>query len=432
MKRNTMKYLVSALAGLGLVVSVTACGKKTEPVQNIDKEGEKIEIKVALWDYSTAEYYKNLIQAFEEDNKDISVKVIEISADEYNDKIQIMLSGGDDVDVVFTKELASLAGLIQKDQVLPLNTYIEKSGIDESYYGGMLNELALNGENYAMPFKKDCTILYYNKDLFDKAGVEYPKDEMTLEEYRMLAAKMTSGEGAEKIYGAHLHTWPRSLQNFARKTGTFQIVDKPVENLADYYDTFLKMQNEDKSIMDYGTLKAGNIHYSGVFYNQQCAMVTMGTWFVNNLLEQKANGTIDFNWGICSLPDMEGTGTKNGVIGVTPVSINAASKHPEEAWKFIEYATGAPGAAVVAKSGIIPAYVDEQVRTTLSGLEGIPDNFSKYINADQFYLEQPLDPNAGELEQINTEEHSLIMCGEISVEKGLQEMQERIDGVLGK
>lgn len=432
MKRNTVKYLMSVLAGLGLVVAVTACGKKTETVPNVDKAGEKTEIKVALWDYSTAEYYKNLIQAFEADNKDISVKVIEISADEYNDKIQIMLSGGDDVDVVFTKELASLAGLIQKGQVLPLNTYIETANIDESYYGGMLNELALNDENYAMPFKKDCTILYYNKDLFDKAGVEYPNDNMTLEEYRVLASKMTSGEGAEKVYGAHLHTWPRSLQNFARKTGDFQIVDKPVENLKAYYDTFLKMQNEDKSIMDYGTLKAGNIHYSGVFYNQQCAMVTMGTWFVNNLLEQKANGTIDFNWGICSLPDMNGTGTKNGVIGVTPVSINAASKHPEEAWKFIEYATGAPGAAIIAKSGIIPAYVDDQVRTTIGGLEGIPENFSEYINANQFYLEQPLDPNAGELEQINTEEHSLIMCGEISAEKGLQEMQDRIDDVLGK
>ena len=334
------------------------------------------------------------------------------------------------MDVVFTKEVASLAGLIQKGQVLSLDDYIQKANIDESYYGGMLNELALDGKVYAMPFKKDCTILYYNKDLFDKAGVEYPKDGMTLTDYRELAAKMTSGEGAEKVYGAHLHTWPRSLQNFARKTDDFQIAEKPVANLADYYDIFLKMQNEDKSIMDYGTLKAGNIHYSGVFYNQQCAMVTMGTWFVNNLLEQKANGTIDFNWGICSLPDIDGSGNANGVIGVTPVSINVASKHPEEAWRFIEFATGAQGAAVIANSGIIPAYVDDNVKSIISGLDGIPENFSDYINADKFYLEQPLHPDAGELEQINSEEHSLIMCGEVSIEEGLQEMQKRIDEVL--
>lgn len=270
--KKMWKQMAMALIGIGTVLSVSACGGKenttsNEPqtTANVAESEAKTEIKVALWDYTNAEYYKNLIEEFEKNNEDISVKVIEISADEYNDKIQIMLSGGDDVDVVFTKEVASLAGLIQKGQVLSLDDYIQKANIDESYYGGMLNELALDGKVYAMPFKKDCTILYYNKDLFDKAGVEYPKDGMTLTDYRELAAKMTSGEGAEKVYGAHLHTWPRSLQNFARKTDDFQIAEKPVANLADYYDIFLKMQNEDKSIMDYGTLKAGNIHYSGVF-----------------------------------------------------------------------------------------------------------------------------------------------------------------------
>ena len=338
--KKMWKQMAMALIGIGAVLSVSACGGKENTTSNepqttanvAESEAEseaKTEIKVALWDYTSAEYFKKLIEEFEKNNEDISVKVIEISADEYNDKIQIMLSGGDDVDVVFTKEVASLAGLIQKGQVLSLDDYIQKANIDESYYGGMLNELALDGKVYAMPFKKDCTILYYNKDLFDKAGVEYPKDGMTLTDYRELAAKMTSGEGAEKVYGAHLNTWPRSLQNFARKTDDFQIAEKPVANLADYYDIFLKMQNEDKSIMDYGTLKAGNIHYSGVFYNQQCAMVTMGTWFVNNLLEQKANGTIDFNWGICSLPDIDGSGNANGVIGVTPVSIKASRRGME-------------------------------------------------------------------------------------------------------
>ena len=239
--KKMWKQMAMALIGIGTVLSVSACGGKenttsNEPqtTANVAESEAKTEIKVALWDYTNAKYYKNLIEEFEKNNEDISVKVIEISADEYNDKIQIMLSGGDDVDVVFTKEVASLAGLIQKGQVLSLDDYIQKANIDESYYGGMLNELALDGKVYAMPFKKDCTILYYNKDLFDKAGVEYPKDGMTLTDYRELAAKMTSGEGAEKVYGAHLHTWPRSLQNFARKTDDFQIAEKPVANLADY------------------------------------------------------------------------------------------------------------------------------------------------------------------------------------------------------
>ena len=43
------------------------------------------------------------------------------------------------------------------------------------------------------------------------------------------------------------------------------------------YEMFLGMQNEDKSAMDYGTLKTGNVHYSGPFYKEQVAMELMGT-----------------------------------------------------------------------------------------------------------------------------------------------------------
>ena len=82
---------------------------KPKKTTNLAENKAKTKIKLALCDYTNAKYYKNLIEEFEKNNEDISVKVIEISADEYNDKIQIMLSGGDDVDVVFTKEVASLA-----------------------------------------------------------------------------------------------------------------------------------------------------------------------------------------------------------------------------------------------------------------------------------------------------------------------------------
>ena len=50
------------------------------------------------------------------------------------------------------------------------------------------------------------TCCSYNKDLFDAAGVAYPSNDMTWDEYYDLAAKMTSGEGSSKVYGTHHHT----------------------------------------------------------------------------------------------------------------------------------------------------------------------------------------------------------------------------------
>ena len=70
-----------------------------------------------------------------------------------------------------------------------------------------------------MPFRKDNYMIFYNKDLFDERGVPYPQDGMTLEEFRALAKEMTYGEGADKVYGAHLHTWAKCLWLHPRRIG---------------------------------------------------------------------------------------------------------------------------------------------------------------------------------------------------------------------
>ena len=66
-----------------------------------------------------------------------------------------------------------------------------------------------------MPFRSDFWVLYYNKDLFDKAGVEYPSNDLTMEDYDALARKMTSGSGDTKVYGCHYHTWRSAASLFS-------------------------------------------------------------------------------------------------------------------------------------------------------------------------------------------------------------------------
>lgn len=395
-------------------------------------DGEQTELIVSTWDYNLLEYQKKLFAAFEEKYPDIKLNVIDSPAAEYDDKIQIMLSGGDKVDVVFTKGTPALSALIQKSQVMPLDDYIEASNLDESKYSGLIDSLKIDGKTYGIPYRKDNNLIFYNKDLFDAAGVEYPTDGMTMEEYRELAKKMTSGEGADKIYGAHVHTWASNVYMFARRTGAFDILNGDVSVLKPYYETILAMQNEDKSIMDYASLKAGNVHYSGVFYNEQVAMMQMGTWFISNLVEKRASGEIDFEWGVASIPDIDGTGNTIGVGGVTPISINAKAEHPDEAWKFIEFITGEEGAIILAQSGILPGYTDDRVVEEFTKFEGAPENLKDYLALDTITIEQEMHSKGREIYKILDEQHDLIMVNAVSVDEGLEELQKRIDEVLGR
>lgn len=402
---------------------------KEEPSKD---DGEQTELFVSTWDYTNLEYQKKLFAAFEDANPDIKLNVIDSPAAEYDDKIQIMLSGGDRVDVVFTKGTPALSALIQKSQVLPLDDYIASSGLDNTKYSGLIDALMDDGKTYGIPYRKDNNMIFYNKDLFDKAGVDYPTDGMTMEEYRELAKKMTSGEGVDKVYGAHIHTWASNVYMFPRRTGAFDIVNNDVSVLKPYYETILAMQNEDKSVMDYASLKAGNVHYSGVFYNEQVAMMQMGTWFIANLVEKKEAGEIDFEWGVASIPDIDGTGNTVGVGGVTPISINAKAEHPDEAWRFIEYITGAEGATELAKTGILPGYTDDAVVSEITKIEGTPENLKDYLIMDSITVEQDMHPKGRELFKIMDEQHDLIMVNAVSIDEGLKELQKRIDEVLGK
>lgn len=388
---------------------------------------EQITLKVALWDYSNLDYYKTMFAAFSERHPNITIEPIEIAADEYDNTITTQLGGKQDFDVVFTKGTPALSALILQNHLLPLEPYMEADpSFGTEHYQGLVSQLELNGSTYAVPFRKDNNMIFYNKDLFDAAGVEYPQDGMTMKAYHELAAKMTGGAGNDKVYGAHVHTWPSNVNQFARRVETFDYQDRETyQSLKPYYDEILAMQDAGV-IQDYGVLKSSNIHYSGVFYNQQTAMVQMGSWFINMLCENVS----DFNWGACSIPNEEGIGNTVGVGGVTPVSIGAYAKHPQEAWELISFICGEEGAAILAETGIVPGYGSEAVNRIFDQLPerypAAPQGLSAYLDLETYVIEQPMDKLTKVVDSIFREEHSAIMTKSVTVEEGLQRLYDRV------
>lgn len=406
---------------------------QTEPLQAeiTETTDEDVTIKVAIWDYSNTEYYKTIFDAFRAEYPNISIEVVEFSSDEYDTVITTQLGGRQDFDVVFTKGTPSLAALINQGHVYALDDLLaDDENFNADSYAGLVDALSLNGHTFALPFRYDNNLLFYNKTLFDNAGVDYPKDGMSMEEYHALAERMTSGEGNDKVYGALVAQWMGNIYMYAARTEDF-VFDDPstYEALVPYYNEILAMQ-DDGVIFDYGMLTSSNLHYTGIFYNQQTAMVQMGTWFVNNLFENVK----DFEWGVCSMPNNDGMGNENCIGGVTPVSIGAYAKHPTEAWQFIKYVCGEEGAKVLASCGIIPAYslgaVGEIFDSAPETYAGAPENLSKYISCEKKVIEQPMNAKGNEIYTIMEEENSAIMTKSVTPEEGVQNMIDRVKAIL--
>ncbi|MBN1431098.1 MAG: sugar ABC transporter substrate-binding protein [Anaerolineae bacterium] len=390
---------------------------------------EPITLTMTAWDISTTPYWQAVVDAYEAENPNVHIELIDIASTEYQDKVNIMLSGGDETDIITVKDIPGYSAMLTRNQIIPLEDYIDADGIDLSAYSGAADELTYDGSIYALPFRSDIWILYYNKDLFDQAGVDYPTNDMTWGQFEEVARQMTSGSGADKVYGAHFHTWRSTVELGTVQDGENTVIADDYSFMKPMYDMVIGMQN-DGIIMDYGELKAGSVHYSGVFKNQQIAMLPMGSWFIGTMIAAKEAGEADFNWGVARYPHPEGVeaGTTAGTL--TSLAINANSKNQDAAWDFIKFYSGPEGAKALAATGNLPAIRNAEVLDIFSAIAGVPAEAAEALQTVVVRLELPMHPKVGAVEQILNEEHELIMTGSVSVDEGIDEMNSRISEAL--
>jgi multiple sugar transport system substrate-binding protein len=291
----------------------------------------------------------------------------------------------------------------------------------------------VNGNLYALPFRSDFWVVFYNKGLFDKAGIQYPTNDMTFAQYDALARKMTSGNGANKVYGCHYHTWRSCVQLFGILDGKHTIIQPPYDYLKPYYEMVLGEQN-DGICQNYATLKASSIHYSGQFQNGSIAMMNMGSWYIATQIQKVAAGEADpsKSWGIVKYPHAEGVAPGSTLGTITSLSISQGSKKKDAAWDFVKFVTSPEGAAVVAKTGTIPAIMSNAVVDEIASMPGFPTdgNSKEALHVGKAYLEMPLSDKSGRIETVLNQVHDEIMTYNISVDDGLKKMGEEVQKIL--
>lgn len=391
--------------------------------------GESVTLTMTAWDVATTPYWQAVIDAYEAQNPNVTVELIDLASADYGDVINVRLSGGDDTDIITVKDIPQYAAMLTRNQVIPLNDYIEADGLDMSVYSGAAEELTYEGSIYGMPFRSDIWIMYYNKDIFDAAGLAYPTNDMTWAEFDAVARELTSGSGADKTYGAHFHVWRSCVQLATVQDGENTVISTDYSFMAPMYNMVTSMQ-KDGIVMDYGELRAGNIHYSGPFINGQVAMLPMGSWFIGRLIADQASGVFDFGWGVAAFPHPEGVAAGTTAGTLTSLAINEQSDHKDAAWDFIKFYSGVEGAKALAETGNLPALRTPEVLEVFGSLDGVPAEASEALQTTTVRLELPMHEDVGEIEQILNEVHDLIMTQSVSVDDGLEEATDRVSEVL--
>ena len=156
-----MKKMLSVLLAAIMMISLLA----------VPALAEDQVLTVVTWDATTTAYLTAQKEAFEASHPGVKIEYIDVeSGNEYGVKVGTMLSGGDTSDVVMIKEIDQVINWQAQGFAAPLTDYI--ADYDFSGFVGTEKNYAVDGVQYAIPFRSDFWGRFYNKDLFDAAGVE--------------------------------------------------------------------------------------------------------------------------------------------------------------------------------------------------------------------------------------------------------------------
>lgn len=302
---------------------------------------EKQSIRFMWWGGETR--HKATVEAmdiFHRDNPNITVNAEYSGWDGYFDKLITQLAANTGPDVV-QLSYTNASEYVARKQIVSLDSYVGSTIQTEKLSSDTLDMYRFDGSLYAVPTGVSTSLLFYNKDYFDKAGIDYPTDQWTWNDYISAAEKLTmdtDGDGKTDVWGtADLNAQMGSDLGFKKylyerggklwsddlKTTAFNTP----EGLAAV--EFIK-KPLDSGIMPPLEITASNPQNVDDFQVGRVAMI------VNTSPKTQTYMSSELNFGIERTP----RGESKDAFWINPsmvYSITTSSQHPDSAAKLIDF-----------------------------------------------------------------------------------------------
>jgi multiple sugar transport system substrate-binding protein len=334
------------------------------------------ELNYWLWDSNQQAGYQKCIDAFTEENPDISVKVTQYGWDDYWSTLTTGLVSGDGPDV-FVGHLNYYPELASRNQILPIDDIVESGDVDLSIYREGLADLWVNqeGVRFGIPKDYDTVAVFANQAMLDEAGV--PLEELAAAEwnptdggtYEQIIARLTVDEngvhgdeaGFDKenvaVYGLGLNGsgggfGQTEWSMYAFSNGWQHSDENPWGTNWNYGDDeFIETIAWFQSLAEKGYMPSQQIADSGIgqpdaYGAGKYAMVTEGSWNTKTYV-----GFEGVETAIAPVPAGP-TGERASMFNGLADNIAANTEHPAEAKRLVAYLGSQECQDVTAAEGI--------------------------------------------------------------------------------
>ena len=371
------KILVVLITLLLAMASATAEGKSD--AKGSEGDSGVTTLKFMGWEASPleTESVKNGLAIFEQQNPDIKVEYTPVAGD-YVAKLLTMMAGDSAPDVFFIA--ADQYRAFQKRNVLLDITDHMNQELNIDEFIPLVQEKMLIGDRvYGISSCNVSPLMFYNKDLFDAAGLSYPPSDpdkaWTWDEFVDVAKKLTITDGNRTTqFGATGFevAWGWVFPPMVMSNGGSVLNDdysKVTLNSPQSKEVFNAIRDlrfkhhvaPDVAFVEQSGMSAAQMLQTG-----RVAMMVDGSWALQQL------ATMDFPIGIGVLPIFD----KPATVGQAHLHAAwAKTKHPEESWKLIKFLSSEDYQLSNVRAGLWLPNMKEMYKE---------ENLSKWINPDVY------------------------------------------------
>ncbi|HHT73648.1 MAG TPA: sugar ABC transporter substrate-binding protein [Firmicutes bacterium] len=334
-------------------------------------------------------------EIFEAQNPDIKVNIETIGYGDYFVRLMTSVVGGNIPDA-FELNFENFAAYASKGTVMPLEELMAKTGFDQSVSDpNALAAFQVDGVQYGLPFSFSNVIVLYNKDLFDRAGVEYPTSEWTWWD-QLEAAKKIRALG-DDIFGIFQPIQFHEFYKVVRQNGGSLLSEDGSEFTINRPENVETLQYMVDRVQKYNVMPTEE-QLSGMgdwdlFAAGRLGMLVTGSWAFPYM-----TANCDFDWDIAVEPGNTAKATHffaNGLV------IGHNTKQPEAAFRWIEFlSTSKEAAEIRVKAGWeLPAVTHEDILEMYAATTP-PENKAAVFESLQYLVTPPVVEQFAELSDI--------------------------------
>lgn len=417
---GNMKKMLAVLMSVSMAAGMTATVSAAE--------GEKTVL--TYWNGFTGtdgEVMQQIINIYNETNTlNVEVQMERVSWDTLYQQLATSLPVGEGPDITaFATE--KIGGYAESGAIMPINDLYESGQVDAAKIPEVFNEnLQYNGDYYGVPADIASLALYYNKDIFDEAGVEYPTDDWTWDDLEAAALALTKDVDGEHQYGFGMATnntiqmWPIMIWAGG---GDFIEDGKSVFNSKENVDTITRWANLITNDQ-IGPVTCTGADIDTLFSTGKLGMYFCGPWAAGGF---DASG---INYGIAGVPSgPAGKATLAQGVGMYMTS-SAPEEKKEAIYDFFAYWQSVDAQVEWSSSVGYPVSNSDAAED-----ERLADNeavkiFTEQVEYAHFYLQQLTNFNEIDVDVITPAIEKILLEG-ADVQETLDDAAAQMDMLLG-